>query len=204
MTASESAILTTGCQLLVRFACDAGPRRLHIGCVDSVEGETIIAEFEEEGLDPPTGGQAVIFYYQHDGVFTQQPAKVTEIRREAPVLSFAIEPTGEPVSAECRQTPRVATVASDLVATIAGTELCPVLDVSVAGLSIMSSTSLEIGDVVTVRIESGSLSFEGSACIQSTRELWEGRYRYGLYCLDDVGDAELQAGLAQVAEAMQP
>ncbi|MHC5114885.1 MAG: PilZ domain-containing protein [Planctomycetota bacterium] len=181
-----------------------GPRRLHIGCVESVDDATVIAEFEEEDLQPPTIGQSIILYFQTDEGFCQQPAKVTEIRREAPVLVFAAEPMAPVVSAECRQTPRIQTVASDLVATIGDEELCPILDLSRNGLSVMSSLALEIGDVVTVFIEGGDGTYRGSACVQSTRELWEGRFRYGMYCLDDTGDADLMSGLAHLASTMKP
>jgi len=204
MSAKESTPLTAGCQLLVRFASDGGPRRLHIGCIESFEGEMIIAEFEEEGLEAPKVGQSIILYYRTEEDFAQQPATVTEIRSEAPMLVFVCEPTAAPVSAESRHTPRIPTVASDLVATVAVGELCPVLDLSVSGLAVMSSATLEIGDVVAITIEGGDGSFTGSACVQSTRELWEGRFRYGLYCLEDTGDADLKAGLGHLAATMQP
>ena len=59
----------------------------------------------------------------------------------------------------------------------------------------MSSEVHEIGATVTTRIQNGSETYTGTGCVQSWRELWEGRFRYGFYCLDDEDSANLKAGL---------
>jgi hypothetical protein len=76
------------------------------------------------------------------------------------------------------------------------------LDVSEVGFAVMADTPHAIDDVVRVRIRHDGVEYVGNARIKSTREIWEGRYRYGLYCLFERDDAgTLPHGLAEISKS---
>ena len=101
------------------------------------------------------------------------------------VDSFIIgfETTGEPVSAEGRQSFRVSTATSGLTARI-GEEACPLLDISATGIAVISRATHLPGETVPVSISYDGRSYSGTARVQGIRKLPDGRIRFGLHGSD--------------------
>ena len=93
-----------------------------------------------------------------------------------------VTPTDELDSAENRIHPRYPTVNSSAVMTFGGEAGCPMLDVSIGGLSVMSGEKHAVGETVTVTLEHDGKIVTWPVIVRSIREVWEGRFRYGLEC----------------------
>jgi hypothetical protein len=196
-------MLRTGDNLLLRVPRDTAQPILQLGTVVGVEDNVLTTEFEVEEM-AAAAGEDVLIYFQHDGAFLQQLARIGTIERAAPGPSLGIETQGEPRSAEKRQEQRYATVASELMAELGDDgEPCPLLDISQTGLAVMSSTTFHVSDVIPVTLVHGDARFAGRASVQSARELWEGRFRYGLCCLDSGADGDqLREGTSTIIAAI--
>lgn len=192
-------MLEIGSQLLIGLPGPSKFRVLHMGCVTEIRDDGYTVEFEMiEEFPGETGSAARLFF--HDGTdFVQQPAKIDTIVDDAPIPTVLVATLGDPVSAEGRQHPRISTVASELTATVGTEELCPIVDLSRTGFAVMSSETHELGGILQATIHDGDTKYTGDASIQSCKELWEGRYRYGLYCCDTSESGSLNTGLAKLS-----
>ncbi|NNF43767.1 MAG: hypothetical protein HKN62_12140 [Phycisphaerales bacterium] len=180
-------MLTTGTNLLLRLPDPPDERILHLGLITELDGTRCVAEFEEAQFAPEIGMDVMLFL-QLDGTFCQQSARVEEVGKIGLVPLLHMTLRGEPVSAEGRAESRVSTVASELTAIIDGEDFCPLLDVSTTGFAVMASGAHAAGKVVDARLSYEGDEYTGHTSVQSVREIWEGRYRYGLYCVHEEGD----------------
>ena len=195
-------MLGVGGQILLRLPDESGAPRLHLGAVLEAEDRTCTAEFESEAAWPERGA-GLFVYFLDAGTFFEQPALIEEIRAEGATATIAVRLTGRRVAAENRLAPRVSTVATDLMATVEEEECCPLIDVSETGCAIMANGTHEIGEIVSVAIAYGGREFAGRASVQSARELWQGRFRYGLHAIDaDGGAGALVTGLRKIAHSV--
>lgn len=200
--AVHSVMLEIGAQLLLGLPGPERFRALHLGCVLETTEDGYVLEFELEEF-PGTAGQNCRLFFQTPDGFMQQVARIEESVDGAPIPTVRVVTIGDPLSAEGRSHPRISTVASELVATVGGEAGCPVVDLSRTGLAVMGSEPRATGDIVDVVLENGPETYTGRACIQSRRELWEGRFRYGLHCCDTRdGAGTLKTGLAEVSAGL--
>lgn len=166
----------------------------------------IDAVFTSADLEAPTASHVESDSYPSPfGDEPQVDATVETLDDSTMRVIVGFHPTGEPVSAESRQCYRVLTsISSDVSAVIDGQHNCPVLDVSATGFSIMSEAPLRQGQVVRVTLNHEQNDYAGSAVVQSSKELNDGRYRYGLYCAgDEKSNGSLFKGLQQIGTKIQ-
>ncbi len=167
----------------------------------------IDAVLTQSDFDVPIGG-CCEDAAQHDGdsdSSLQLDASVETVDDTEPRILIGFQTTGEPVSAESRQCYRTLTsISSNVNAMIDSKIKCPVLDVSATGFSILSENKLREGQVVRVSIQHDRNDYDGSAVVQSTKQLDDGRFRYGLYCAgDEKTNGSLFKGLREVGTTIQ-
>ncbi len=215
-----------GTILFLQFPHESRTRLLHQGTVLDVSPGAFQAMFEEEKL-PIAAGQELMIYFDRQGKFLKQPARVIVVHDPASTettpadpaaeqggddsvpmaqaigLVCALQPVGQPVSAESRQSYRVSTVISDRRAELNG-EMCKLLDVSASGYAVISRKQYKFGQILEGAVTLHHETFRGQVCVQSIRELGEGRYRYGLYCAEDRAQrGGLKEGLPKLTMALQ-
>ncbi|MFO0690867.1 MAG: hypothetical protein U0900_19380 [Myxococcota bacterium] len=110
-------------------------------------------------------------------------AAVPEKKKEGPV--FVIEPVGDPISAENRQSYRVSTISAGIQARMGGESGLQVQDLSATGFALLADKKYKIGQTVEVAIRYGDEACHGKASIQSFRELESGRLRYGVRAIEE-------------------
>lgn len=102
----------------------------------------------------------------------------------AGAVTFTIEPVGDAISAENRQTYRVSTISADVEATV-GKEDVQVQDLSATGFAVVASTDYQLGQTIDVEIQYEEEQCHGVASVQSLRNLGPGRIRYGLRAIEE-------------------
>lgn len=175
-------MLTKETELFFQFPSETSRRILHPVTITEIGEDSMTARFDEPGLIP-TPGQNVLIYFEIGREFKQQSARVTAVHVTDPMAVFALQTTGQPVSAEGRESYRARTITLDLFCEFAGEKHCAVHDVSATGLCVVASSSRKIGDSVPISFEHDSILAEGDFCVQSVRELHSGRFRYGLHAI---------------------
>lgn len=132
----------------------------------------------------------------------KEDAKDKEKEKEGPV--FVIEPVGDPISAESRQTYRVSTISAGIVARMGSEQGLQVQDLSATGLAVLADHKYPLGHLVEIAVKRGDESCHGQASIQSVRELESGRFRYGLRAIEEDPHAQIfLATLQRISFAVQ-
>lgn len=202
-------------------------RRLRRSVVIAADEETISVRFVGEPFAFEVD-QEVLMYFNGRREFMQQIARVTQIHahdasggsasdteaaraesaregsetNEGPV--FVLEPVGEPISAEARQTYRVSTISARIEARVGSETGLPVQDLSATGFAVLADEIYLVGQTVDVSIRHGEESCAGKAAIQSFRELESGRLRYGLRAIaEDPRAREFLSTLQRISLAVQ-
>jgi hypothetical protein len=201
MTESTTWALASGDRVLLRVPDPECDHFFHIGEVVDADGPRFTARFEGGNLSV-AGGETVNIHFRAAGTFLRQTARVHAVSHGAePAVVLELEAHGTPEEAEERRRPRVCTIDSELIAMCEDESECPVLDVSDTGLAVMASRPHAVGDILTIRLRHGGEEFTGRARVRSTREVWEGRYRYGLYCIFETAEPDsLARGLREIRD----
>lgn len=157
-------------------------------------------------------GAECIIFYEIDREFMKHPARLdafmtcdpedeltTRDLIDLPVSDnlcvFGFQTVGDPVSAENRQCYRVSTVMADVTSTIGDEEGCKVLDVSTTGFSVYSSEQYDVGAVLDAKLQFQDKTFSGKVCIQNVIEHFSGKFRYGMYGINNAtGTCDLEKG----------
>jgi len=178
-------------------------RVLHPAMILGIHERDITAELEEREL-PFECGEPILVYYEQDTVFMQQTARLNSYDSAEPGPLIEFELTGEPSSAESREHYRVSTVMANLTAELGNESLCPLLDVSSMGFSVIASEDYEIGNIVDAVLWYSGQQFAGKVCVQSIRELGKGRIRYGFHSLEDSRTSgNINCGLEAMSASIQ-
>ena len=141
-------------------------------------------------------GQDALVHFNGPRGFMQQPARITLAPEEGGEPVFALESTGEAVSAESREMFRVGVALADYTAMIAG-EICKLADVSLLGLAFFSDREYKLGEVLETAFNLGDESYEGRCRVKSIKPTAKGA-RYGLLCMNGEGTGNLEAGLRKL------
>lgn len=215
-------MLTQNQQVFIRIPSESDVRVLHPACVTDVADDQYTLALEEPDLDLVAGGEIVVFY-ESRREFMQQSARISAISapesdpfERSPgvavededelgvVQTIGLELVGDPVSAENRKCYRVSTVVADIPVTVGAEPRCRLLDVSATGFAVAARSMYRVGNTIDVTIEYDGQDFSGCACVQSVREMLDGRIRYGLHCLADrFGSSSLERGLAHISSSIQ-
>ena len=162
------------------------------------------ADVEQVDL-PVDSGQDIILYFESNSRFMQQPARIDCLDKAESKLIFSFTTTGEPASAESRQHYRVSTVfVSGLTAEIASKRVSLVVDLGATGFGVITKEHYCIGNRVDASIEYEGQKYTANVCIQSIKELDEGRIRYGLLCASaETSQGNLKQGLQNMSVKIQ-
>lgn len=142
---------------------------------DAASGAAACADFAVASETSADGGAAT-------------PGRDGRERNEGPV--FVLEPVGDPISAEARQTYRVSTISARIEARVGSESGLPVQDLSATGFAVLANEIYLVGQTVEVSICHGDEACAGKASVQSFRELESGRLRYGLRAVAEDRRAE--------------
>jgi hypothetical protein len=196
-------MLSTGAGMYLHLPSSGPKRVLHPGTAISVDGDRCTIELNEARV-PIEAGQNVFVYYELQQQFMQQPGHVDAVMHDGRTIVVGLELRGTPVSAESRQCYRVSAAVTGLRAEVGGLRDCPLIDVSLSGLSVLSRGTLMPGDIVDVAITFEGVAYTGQACVQSAVPKDEDRTRYGLHCIEDRrSSGNLQKGLQQMTMRIQ-
>ena len=197
-------MLGVGDGFYIQTSGGADSRILHPAKLLSGDGDNYSAEIEAQDLTLEEE-QNVLVFYEIAQKFVKQAAKITAVSQsegENPTIGF--RSVGEPVSAEGREHYRVSTAAGDLTAALGVEKQCRLLDVSSIGFSVFATNKHAIGTTLDAGLFHHGNSYTGQVCIQSVRDLDDGRIRYGLHCVDDKqGGANLEQGLRKMTMDIQ-
>jgi hypothetical protein len=107
------------------------------------------AELEEPDPFLRPGLDLFVLYYLKDR-FVKQPARLDSVMQTGPTPLVSFQTTGEPMSAETRESFRVSTVMANLTAAVGAETECPLLDISTTGFAVEATQRYELGHVVSV------------------------------------------------------
>lgn len=200
---TEKAMLSKDAEIFVQFPEESAQRILHPAKIRETSEGALTIEFSAEHC-APVAGKTLILYFEKNQEFMQQPARIEVVFEVGDSPVCAVQPLGEPTSAESRQCFRVSTVTSDLAATFGEENDCKVLDISTTGFSLASEQRIRVGEFVPVAIGYEGDRFEGQACVQSVAAINGGGYRYGLLVINGRDSAgNLPAGLRKISMDVQ-
>jgi Tfp pilus assembly protein PilZ len=144
-------------------------------------------------------GQELLLYFDDMRMFVQQPARVRALRALPRGTLVQLGLTGERVSAERRSVARVSAQGSNLLASIDGSEVCEVLEISSLGLTLAGAADVHDGDEAGAILHHGSDDLGGSVDVKSVREIGGGKRRFGVVARDGL----LKFALTSVNLAVQ-
>ena len=192
---------TYDAQVYVSRLEEASRRVLHPGRLVGTGHESLTLRLDEPSLDLHAG-EVLRFYFQMHERFMVQSARVTAVLPGDEGLSLLLRLEGTAESTESRQSYRVTTQCIELLARVADEDNCPVLDVSLNGLAVLTRRAHEAGNVVSVSFTLLGRPYEGDCCVQSVQPLADGRIRHGLHSIDRRLDTQgLKRGLATAMDA---
>ncbi len=197
-------MLTIDTAFFLQIPSNSKKRILHPAKIVGFTNDLYTAELEETDL-PLSAEQQTLVFYESNRSFLQQAACVTEVIKGEPKFRIEFKTNGEPVSAESRQNYRVSAVMAGLTAELGKEKKCPLLDISSTGFSVIAVETYEIGSIVDAVVRYDGKEHKGKVCVQSIRQLSEGRIRYGLHCVNDAKQPSggMSAGLRHMSVSLQ-
>ena len=197
-------MLTIDTTFYLQIPYNSKKRILHPAKIVGFTEDLYTAELEQDDL-PITAKLETLVFYESNRSFLQQAACITEVIEDGPKFMIEFKTTGEPMSAEGRQHYRVCAVMAELTAEFGKEKKCPLLDVSSTGFSVIAGETYEIGRIVDAVLRYDGKEHKGKVSIQSTRQLSEGRIRYGVSCVKDAKQpsANMAAGLQHMSVSLQ-
>ena len=195
-------MLGVGTTMFLLIPNASNKRVLYPGKVTESDGLQFVSEFDESiTARLPAAGTEMIAYGEMRGKFYQQGATVVELRagEAKPVIVFAR--SGDPVSAEQRQTFRVSVALSGIVAKVGDEHGCQVVDLSPEGFGVISSKELKLGSLINVSMALDGQAIANAARVQTAVKRPDGTYRYGLLIANRKDPA--RRILEQASSAMQ-
>jgi hypothetical protein len=190
---------------------DEYPQRVLLpGRVVGVNDQTYSAAMAQ-GESDFSAGQNVLVYYDLKGKFTQQSARIDAVMRggtsegesdNSSLLVIGFQITGEPSSAESRESYRACAVIRDLQAAVNKEQQCLVLDISATGLAVVTQSSYAVNQQVAVAMDYLGKAYTGQGNVQSVRKMDDDRWRVGLHVPTQL-NGNLERGLQLICVAIQ-
>ncbi len=149
-------------------------------------------------------GEEKLIYYNKNREFVQQPILVESKSSEGPPFVLSVKSIGDAVSAGTREEDRVSTADNGLTAALEDEDGCPIHDVSLSGLAVVSSRKYHVGRCLEIAIHYGGEEFTGQVEVQCATALDGGSTRYGLLGVFDTAEGRhLQSGLTKMTLELQ-
>jgi hypothetical protein len=195
--------LKKGSRAFLRFDSPSRGRLLQLGIVREVQDGGWTLAFETRHHAVKTGEEKLV-YYSRARVFVQQPVRVEAQSSDGPPFVLTLKSIGDAVSAGTREEDRVSTSGVGLTATLESEDACPIQDVSLSGIAVISTRNYHVGRCLEVAIRYGDGEYVGQMEIQCTHALDGGKTRYGLLGVFDTAEGrELQNGLTRMTLEIQ-
>jgi len=195
--------LKEGGRIFLRFDSPSRGRLLQSGSVHQIRDGGLTLAFEVRHLAVETGEEKLV-YYNKARDFVQQAVRVESQSGDGPPFLLNVKSIGDAVSAGTRAEDRVSTRDSDLRATLENEPDCPVHDVSLSGLAVISKRIHHIGRCLEIAIRYGADEFVGQVEVQCAHPIDGGKTRYGLLGVFDTdAGRDLQNGLTRMTLEIQ-
>ena len=183
-------------------------RLLHPGKVVRIRHQSLTVILEENLASSDITGddglclkrdQKIFIYFNRQRNFLKQAARIVDVSETATESEqdesnncVRLETEGEPVPAENRESYRVSTVHAELTATFGEIAECALVDISAKGFAVISPQKYTVGQLVTAAPHYEDFQSVGKVCIQSAQALKDGRFRYGVVCVEKNFQAKVQ------------
>jgi hypothetical protein len=149
-------------------------------------------------------GEERLVNYNRARVFIQQPVLIEEQLSSGPSFVLGVKPIGDAVFVGTREEDRVTTSGSGLKATLDDNDVCPIEDVCLSGLAVISNRKYHVERCLEIAIHYGDDEFFGEVEVQCVHPLDDGETRYGLLgVLDTDAERGLENGLTRMTLEIQ-
>ncbi len=195
--------LREGKRIFLRFDSPSRGRLLQAGIVGEIreDGWTLAFETRHHAVEV---GEEKLVYYNKARDFVRQPVLIEGQSSDGPPFLLSVRSIGDAVSAGTRQEDRVSTSELGLTAAIDEEEGCPVQDVSLSGLAVISRRKHPVGRCLDVAIRYREVEYAGQMEVQCSHPLDADRTRYGLLGVFDTdAGRSLQNGLTRMTLEIQ-
>lgn len=195
-------MLKTESNIFFKIPDESTEIALHRAKIITTKENLYTAELEEEDLTLENE-MGLFIYFEMDRKFTRQAARIISVHRAEPHTSVEFETTGEPVSAENRQTLRISTVGSDLTATFGKEKNCQVVDISPTGFAVYAAKEHQIKSEVDAILYFEGEEYQGTVAVMAAIPR-KNETRYGVYCIDEAtSGSTLKNGLGKITMTIQ-
>lgn len=195
--------LKPGSRVFLRFDSPSRGRVLQPATVEHVQDDAWTLRFDSRHHAVEIGERQLV-YFSKAREFVQQPMIVESQTSAGPPFVLTLRAIGEPVAAGTREEVRVSTVESGLTAALDDEQGCPVQDVSLSGLAVISARKYPVGRCLEIAVRYGNEEFTGPVEVQSSNSLDDGSTRYGLLGVFDTSQGRaLQSGLTKMTLEIQ-
>jgi PilZ domain len=192
-------MLEAGNPMFLLIPSPSNERVLHPGTVIESDRSSFVAKFEET-IAPAIGADLNAFCEVRGQLF-QQGATVIEFRDQGDRPLIAFKRSGEPISAENRQTFRVSISAANITARVDRERSCPVVDISPEGFAVIAAKKYTLGSLVQCSFTYEETTVTATARVQAMQVKKDGKLRYGL--LVPRSNAAARKSLQQISAAAQ-
>lgn len=195
--------LKAGDRAFLRFDSPSRGRVLRPCVVREVRDSGWALAFEDRHRAVETGEEKLV-YYERNRDFFQQLVLVKAQSDDGPPFVISVKPVGDTISVGTRREDRVSTRGAGLTATLDDEDSCLIQDVSLSGLSIISTRRYHVGRCLEIAIRYEDEEYVGPMEIQYASALEGGGARYGFLGVFDTSEGrDLQNGLTRMTLEIQ-
>jgi hypothetical protein len=196
-------VLKEGSRVLLRFDSPSRGRLLQSGIVQEVREGALTLAFDARHHAVEIGEEKIV-YYNRGREFVRQSVVVEAQSSGGPPFELSVKSIGDAVSAGTRDEDRVSTSGIELTATLEDDDGCPVQDVSLSGLAVISNRQYPVGRCLEIAIRYADAEYVGQVEVQCAHPLGTGETRYGLLGVFDTTEGRgLQTGLTRLTLEIQ-
>jgi hypothetical protein len=196
-------VLKEGSRVLLRFDSPSRGRLLQSGIVQEVRERALTLAFDARHHAVEVGEEKSV-YYNRGRDFVRQSVLVEAKSSGGPPFELSVKSIGDAVSAGTREEDRVSTSGIELTATLEDDDACPVEDVSLSGLAVISDRKYPVGRCLEIAIRYADAEYVGQVEVQCAHPLGSGGIRYGLLGVFDTTEGrDLQNGLTRLTLEIQ-
>ncbi|MBV8780974.1 MAG: PilZ domain-containing protein [Phycisphaerae bacterium] len=163
--------------MMLLLPSNSNRRVLHPGLVLESDDKRVVCQFEEP-IAPVEGSDVIAFGLVKEKFF-QQSVRVKSYlpSNGSPIIEF--QRTGDPVSAEQRQTYRASVTIANIRAKVGNEPNCLIVDISGEGFGAIATAEYKLGSVVQVLFSVEDQTVNTAVRVQTARQRADGKYRYG-------------------------
>jgi len=192
-----------GARVFLRYDSPSRGRVLEPGIIEEVGDRSWKVVFSARHHAVETGEEKRIYFHRAADFFEQR-VRVEGQSAEGPPYVLTVRPIGEAISANSRREERVDTRDLPLEASVGGEARCPVRDISLSGLAVLSRRAHRFGEPLEIAIYYGGEQIAGELEVMGISTHEDGRTRYGLLGIfDTAAGRSLKDGLTRMTLEIQ-